>query len=85
MNPDGGASSRRFIAKPALDINASALNRLNLFEETPHADPLVGCCGSWGGKPSGDPIRLNLAKSDQLLRSTKSSGFTTRAIMSSKV
>jgi hypothetical protein len=29
---------------PALDINSLELNRLNLCEEAPHADPHVGCC-----------------------------------------
>jgi hypothetical protein len=42
---------------PVLDINSWELNRLNLFEEAPHADPHVGCCGDWGRKSPGYPIR----------------------------
>lgn len=55
--PDRGSlNCRRLIAKPALDINSLQLNRLNLFEEAPHADPHVGCCGDWGRKSPGYPI-----------------------------
>jgi hypothetical protein len=58
--PDRGSLiRRRFIATPALDINSLELNCLNLFEEAPHADPHVGCCGDWGRKSPGYPILRN--------------------------
>ncbi|OLP18269.1 hypothetical protein BST81_11705 [Leptolyngbya sp. 'hensonii'] len=60
MNPDGGASSRRLIAQPALDINSLELNRLNPFGETPLADPHEGCCGDGEGKPPCYPIMQRL-------------------------
>jgi hypothetical protein len=56
--PDWGSlNRRRLIAKPVLGINSSELNRLNLFEETPLADPHEGCCGDGEGKPPCYPIR----------------------------
>jgi hypothetical protein len=55
--PDRGSlNRRRLIAMPAVDINSLELNRLNLFEEAPHADPHGGCCGDWGRKSPGYPI-----------------------------
>jgi hypothetical protein len=57
--PDRGSlNRRRLITKPALDINSLELNCLNFFEEAPHADPHVGCCGDGEGKPPCYPIML---------------------------
>jgi hypothetical protein len=66
--PDRGSLiRRRLIAKPVLDINAIKVDCLNLFEEAPHADPHVGCCGDGEGKPPCYPIRLWFIRLNSLL------------------
>jgi hypothetical protein len=57
--PDRGSlNRRRLIATLVLDGNFSELNRLTLFEEAPHTDPHVGCCGGGGRESPCYPIRL---------------------------
>jgi hypothetical protein len=58
MNPNGGAFCRRLIAQPALDIGSLEPKYLNLSGEAPHAEPHEECCGDWGRKSPGYPIRL---------------------------
>jgi hypothetical protein len=56
MNPIGGAklSALKCLASPGHRLSEPFC--LNLFEEAPHADPHVGCCGDGEGKPPCYPI-----------------------------